>query len=86
MSDVMYADARKENVKNLASEALRDEVADEIEPQLEVLKEKRDELKALRRELSNSVEELREQARDLREARRDAERINQTGNSNDYGV
>lgn len=83
MSDATSADAQKENIKNLLSEALRDEVAGEIEPQLEALKEKRDELKALRRELTNSVEDLREQAKDLREARRDAGRVSQTGNGDE---
>lgn len=83
MNDVTYAGGRKEIIKNLVSKAVRGEVAEEIKPQLEVLREKRDELKALRRELTNSVEELREQAEDLREARRDAKGINQTGNSGD---
>lgn len=81
MNDVISVDARKKMVKNLVAEAVRGEVAEEIKPQLEVLKEKRDELKRLRRVLTNSVEELREQAEDLREARRDAERVNQSGNS-----
>ena len=85
MSDVMYADARQENIKNLLSEALRDEVADEVEPQLELLKEKRDELKMLRRELKDSLEELREQSENLREVRRDAERVDQSKNSDDAG-
>lgn len=81
MNDVISVDARKKMVKNLVAEVVRGEVAEEIKPQLEVLKEKRDELKRLRRVLTNSVEELREQAEDLREARRDAERVNQSGNS-----
>lgn len=83
MSDTTDAGARKEIVKNLVAEAVRDEVTEEIKPQLEALKQKRDELKMLRRELTNSVEELREQAEDLREARRDAERVNQSGNTGD---
>lgn len=83
MNDVISVDARKKMVKNLVAEVVRGEVAEEIKPQLEVLKEKRDELKRLRRVLTNSVEELREQAEDLREARRDAERVNQSGNSDD---
>lgn len=83
MSDMTYVGARKEIIKDIVSEAMRDEVAEELKPQLEALKEKRDELKTLRRELKDSVGELREQAKDLREARRDAERISQSGNSDD---
>jgi DNA repair ATPase RecN len=83
MGDVASIDRRKKTIRNLVSEAVLTEVAGEIKPELETLREKRDELKLLRRELTKSAEELREQATDLQEARRDAERINQSRNTDD---
>jgi hypothetical protein len=82
MSDGTYVGARQEIIKNLLSETVREEVANEIKPQLEVLKEKHDELKTLRRDLRNTAEELRGQAQDLQETQRDAERVNESRNSN----